>query len=45
MRIDPPVPKKGTSAHKHYYDTHGNHLDINGNPVDFGSPESHIPLD
>lgn len=45
VRIDPPVTKKGTSAHKHYYDLNGKHLDVNGNPVDFGSPESHIPLD
>jgi hypothetical protein len=43
MEIHPP-DKVTTYPHQHIYDPAGNPLDINGNIVDYKSPDAHIPL-
>ncbi|MBF0819112.1 transposase [Streptococcus danieliae] len=42
IRIDPPDGKTNY-PHMHFYDNHGNSLDINGRIVDYRSSDAHIP--
>ncbi|WLR42507.1 DNRLRE domain-containing protein [Bacillus carboniphilus] len=42
IRVDPP-DKVTKYDHMHVYDKNGNSLDINGNSVDYKSPDAHLP--
>ncbi len=42
IRLNPP-DRTTTYPHMHFYDKNKNLLDLDGNIVDFKSPEGHIP--